>query len=694
MKFVWSMGLAAVLLSRATPAATYYISPSGVDTSGNDTSGNGSATQPWRSIQLGLSRVKAGDTLLISPGDYAEYVQTLVPATATQRITIAANTGGTSGARPELRAIRLNHPYYTVEGLTFKQASDSHRTASSAWSASVRIEPTAHNSIIRSNIIRDTPTVIASDFIFDSVSNTIQTATGDFVAAGFKPQSHVFLGSCSLIPFTNHNTGWLVSKLTKNTLWVTNLSNTRFSPDGGSNYWAAVHAGDTAAGMSAIAFMPKNSLGATNCHIVGNSISNNFGSALDLFGDGHVIERNNFTKLYSFYGARIYAKNITIRSNSWINLPTIVWYTPSELEQIPHPPGSGWFDYQDGTFHSAPSGISVTNILFEYNWVENSENQLGTCGFEKSSHTAIYRNNVFIGVGSQHNNGRHNMQWINNTFYKCSYDVSRSIVIATGGSSPSTIMDRINISSNLFIACGDHSKLDIEGFYTVTQFVTNLVTSANFVAGPEVTGWIRRKSFSEPDGINGGDPLFVDEFNPLGPDGLPFTADDGLRPLPNSVAATRKIGALEPLPRSSNSPIAHFSVAAPTAWHEPVRGKYDPEWLTKTPWERKGPQRPFGTVDSLPEAPCTITFTAAGSWSEPSDPIDSFKWVFGDGTTAQTTTPQVDHTFGKRSGEFYVELTVRSRSGKVSTTRRRYRFLASTSLRAPQAPVGVRVILN
>lgn len=35
MKFVWSLGLAAVLLSRATPAATYYVSPSGVDTSGN-----------------------------------------------------------------------------------------------------------------------------------------------------------------------------------------------------------------------------------------------------------------------------------------------------------------------------------------------------------------------------------------------------------------------------------------------------------------------------------------------------------------------------------------------------------------------------------------------------------------------------------------------------------------------------------
>jgi hypothetical protein len=37
-------------------------------------------------------------------------------------------------------------------------------------------------------------------------------------------------------------------------------------------------------------------------------------------------------------------------------------------------------------------------------------------------------------------------------------------------------------------------------------------------------------NFCEPHGINGGDPKFRDVSNPLGPDGIPFTLDDGLKP--------------------------------------------------------------------------------------------------------------------------------------------------------------------
>jgi hypothetical protein len=54
--------------------------------------------------------------------------------------------------------------------------------------------------------------------------------------------------------------------------------------------------------------------------------------------------------------------------------------------------------------------------------------------------------------------------------------------------------------------------------------------SSGCVAGTTYTEW----NFCEPHGVNGGDPKLADLARPLGPDGVPFTLDDGLKPLPGS----------------------------------------------------------------------------------------------------------------------------------------------------------------
>jgi hypothetical protein len=69
----------------------------------------------------------------------------------------------------------------------------------------------------------------------------------------------------------------------------------------------------------------------------------------------------------------------------------------------------------------------------------------------------------------------------------------------------------------------------------------------NLVAGAPESGFPKKRStgcmmgatytdwnFCEPHGINGGDPKFADVANPVGQDGIPFTLDDGLKPLPTS----------------------------------------------------------------------------------------------------------------------------------------------------------------
>lgn len=45
--------------------------------------------------------------------------------------------------------------------------------------------------------------------------------------------------------------------------------------------------------------------------------------------------------------------------------------------------------------------------------------------------------------------------------------------------------------------------------------------------------------FCEPHGVNGGNPQLRDPSNPMGPDGLPFTLDDGVKPLPGSPLCGR-----------------------------------------------------------------------------------------------------------------------------------------------------------
>jgi hypothetical protein len=77
----------------------------------------------------------------------------------------------------------------------------------------------------------------------------------------------------------------------------------------------------------------------------------------------------------------------------------------------------------------------------------------------------------------------------------------------------------------------------------------------NFVAGAQSAGFPAKRSsgcvlgatftdwnFCEPHGLNGGDPRFRNLANPLGPDGVPFTLDDGLKPLAGSPLCGRGQG--------------------------------------------------------------------------------------------------------------------------------------------------------
>jgi hypothetical protein len=83
----------------ASEAATYYVDPNGTDY------GAGTASQPFRSIVKGVSVLRAGDTLLIKQGTYAEPINSnvLPPVRGSSwnaPVTIAAYPGHTVVLRP------------------------------------------------------------------------------------------------------------------------------------------------------------------------------------------------------------------------------------------------------------------------------------------------------------------------------------------------------------------------------------------------------------------------------------------------------------------------------------------------------------------------------------------------------------------------------------------------------------------
>ncbi|MEM4364120.1 MAG: LamG-like jellyroll fold domain-containing protein, partial [Candidatus Diapherotrites archaeon] len=161
------------------------------------------------------------------------------------------------------------------------------------------------------------------------------------------------------------------------------------------------------------------------------------------------------------------------------------------------------------------------------------------------------------------------------------------------------------------------------------------VANYNFVAGKEIYGFPRVTNFNEPNGINGGNPLFVDIKNPLGPDKKPFTQDDGLRPMPSSPLCGsgengKDIGALSCLIRE-DKPIAHISLDKEEGYE-----------------------------------PLIVSFDASGSYI-PQGITVQYYWDFGDGQEA--TGIKVNHVFNQ-DGIYTVTLKITDNKGNQSIATR------------------------
>lgn len=667
------LSILILLIACNSIGATFYVR-----TNGNDSTGDGSTGNPWRTLSRGVTGASSGDTIMVGSGDFAEHTAVNKSLSFYPEVLQSAKT----------RAMRLQTTNITIFGLQFQYHSEANFAHGGSWGGPIRIEPAAHNATLISNLFGPSPFVKATNFSFiaGSPTNAIYSPLVDFNAAGFTNQSHIYIGSSGLDGLwpSNHNTAWLVHSISGDgkTMYVTNNTASSFISDPGTNYWAFIHQGNGSEASAQINGVLSGGTYATNWNVWGNTFSNHVGMAIYAYVDTAYIRSNYFTMHHGYRTIALQGKNIYFERNLIKGLRSSVRYTQPEVQSLVHPGGADWFDYGSSEF-SAFSGNS-SNIWFRWNWIQDVDNQIGLADPFTNSYGFYLHSNVWVGMTESFSGGRSGMEVIGNTFYRTAYDQGFSNPLGLGSSySPSggSVLD-MKVLRNLFIDNGDHAGGtnfgNTEGFYTISTNAVSPETNYNWVAGGEVLGWQAKTTFAETNGVNGGNPAFVEPSNPLGPDGLPFTDDDGLRPAPGSRLAGLGWGALDP--PTNSLPVAVFHITSPVgSWLDPVDTNVNRAWTDLRPWDRaaRGSIQPWQTPSLIGAPPLFVQFTATNSYS-PTD-VDSYTWDFGDGTVVTRhrhdvfiPNPEAWHWF-TRTGTFNVKLTITNITGQSDSYTNAYR---------------------
>ena len=190
-------------ISPSVSAESYYVAVTGSD------SNAGTISAPVRTIQKAASLARAGDTVLVSPGEYDEMVETIQGGTSdATRITFAATPENDPLQRVTVRGFQLKHPFVSVRGfdITYRMRRAASAVLKPEGQSHLTIYPTASNCIVRNNTVRDGVVLITDDFVFDSTNNSISTQKGNFLERGFIAGMSIYLGSSSKNYYKNHGT--------------------------------------------------------------------------------------------------------------------------------------------------------------------------------------------------------------------------------------------------------------------------------------------------------------------------------------------------------------------------------------------------------------------------------------------------------------------------------------------------------
>jgi hypothetical protein len=654
---------ALLFLCLPASAATYYIRTDGSD---SNTGLANSAGGAWLTIQKAANTVVAGDTVEIQAGTYLEDVTETTDGSSGSPITYHGN--GTV----ILRDFRVNGAeWITLSGLTFKF------TGHSIWQGMIRVESTSHNLVVTNCAFGPQPLVFGTNFVFFSSENTISNSLFNFTTEGFVTNQYVWIAGYTetnapdvlLWPCTNGFKSWLITNVGTTTMQLS--GNTMISD---SPKWLAMYPGNDKEGVHAIEAIAASSAGSSNATVINCTFDDLWGAVVTMNANHTWTFRGNtFTASGAFKSLIPSGTNILFELNTFKDSTNFLYSSGAEIGKFTHSttayPSPDAIDWIFGQIHTGGGGALV-DLTFRSNCWYSIHNDFTQFSSGADRTNLLFDRNIIVGVAGAANGAQSGYRWRSNTFLKVGFNTGELTAVyaqSTAG---------VEFVGNVFVDIGGHSSTNNLPYSTTSS--TELVITNNFVAQTETSGWHGYSGFNATNGVNGGDPCFVDIWNPLGADGLPFTDDDGLRPLASSPFVG--LGALGVRAASGNDPLPHFTLLVTTPqWFDAVGEAWDANWVAADFWTRTNFVRPWETPEAIGEVPCTVVFDASssvsGTWSTNSwKGIKDFVWDFGDGSTIASYWPTQQHTF-LVPGTYAVKLTTINSMTNTATITNYYRVL-------------------
>jgi hypothetical protein len=493
------IALAWIFGSSLAMSATYFASPQGSDQS------NGSASSPWRTIQHAANNLQPGDTLTVRPGAYPERVRTARSGgPGANRIRFRAEGGA------ELQGWLINHANITLEGFHVTGF-----TATSVSEARVRVNAGGHSLELLDCTFRDAVHITRSDMRFNAADRTITTAQGGFLAAGFAPGQTIYVGGATNgLSINSANSG--ISKVTAVTDNVITVAEALVDQGPMPIYLSAYY-------QFGIHFHGSS----TNALMQGNRFRNLGYDAWYINGGGHLIVSNVIESVNGWDAMHFGGRDHVFRSNVIRNSPLYVFQnSPDAMENDSLAPYS--------------RVVFTNNFIYGFSGVLSSQKGSGT------SVDLLVTHNVFVDAG-RFNLSHPGTTFEHNTFLRVARQNTPVVSVARHAITVNSAIgaEYVTIRNNVFLDCGQATgavRVEDVGWYEVNGPADTLIAEGNFVAGSPPT-FPSKRTFRETNtALNGGDPRFANISDPVGPDGIPFTDDDGLRPLPDSKLIGAGVG--------------------------------------------------------------------------------------------------------------------------------------------------------
>lgn len=288
-----------------------------------------------------------------------------------------------------------------------------------------------------------------------------------------------------------------------------------------------------------------------NVNILSNSFLNNPYFCIGLAGVGHTVHSNYFFAPETEEDAILLTSSDTVISGN-------VFTNFSRLT------GSG--AHVDLIQGFANNGEVARDNIIENNYSVNcTGTQIGVVSDDGQTNLITrwtWRNNIWDNVGAAISLSAPHMYFYNNTFYQTGTNTGSPILFRDRSGQNGGVGHSGQMFNNIFVECGTDPTADWQGWWSVVEpGATNLTSDNNLVIGTGAGTAKDTNLFTDVNGINGEDPLFVSVAN----------SDFHLQSGSPAIAAATNLNAVFTLDfdgvvRGDTWDCGVFEFAAPTDW--------------------------------------------------------------------------------------------------------------------------------